>query len=111
MAPSISALVDHGTIEARAVQQLGTFRAAIQFAQTEGIIAAPESAHAIRVVIDEALECKKRGEKQVILFNLSGHGHFDMGAYEDYLQGKLSDHEYPQEAIEAAMAELPEVSF
>jgi len=111
MSPSISALVEHGTIEARAVHQLGTFSAAIQFAQTEGIIVAPESAHAIRAVIDEALECKKRGEKQVILFNLSGHGHFDMGAYEDYLQGKLSDHEYPQEAIEAAMAELPEVSF
>ena len=111
MSPSMSALVHNGDIEAQAVHQLATFEAAIMFARTEGIIAAPESAHAIRVAIDEALSCKETGEKKVILFNLSGHGHFDMSAYDDYLQGKLHDHEYPAEAIESAMAELPEVEM
>jgi len=111
MAPSMSALVDHGTIEARAVPQLGTFSAAIQFAQTEGIIAAPETSHAIRVAIDEALVCKESGEKKVILFNLSGHGHFDMGAYDAYFKGQLADHDYPQEDIEEALKSLPEVSL
>jgi tryptophan synthase beta chain len=109
MAPSVSALVEHGDIEARSVQQLATFEAAIQFARAEGIIPAPESAHAIRVAIDEALKCKESGEKKVIAFNLSGHGHFDMGAYEAYLQGKLVDYEYPEGAIEEAMGHLPEV--
>ncbi len=109
MAPTVSALVDHGDIEARAVKQLETFAAAIQFSRAEGIIPAPESAHAIRVAIDEALECKEKGEPKVILFNLSGHGHFDMTAYEDYLHGKLSDYEYPRENVEAAMRDLPKV--
>jgi tryptophan synthase beta chain len=111
MAPSVSALVAHGDIEARAVGQLATFDAAVQFARAEGIVPAPESAHAIRVVIDEALQCKEAGQKKVIAFNLSGHGHFDMTAYDDYLQGRLTDHVYPQEAIAAAMAELPQVAF
>lgn len=111
MAPSVSALVDHGDVEARAVQQTATFDAALQFARAEGIFPAPESAHAIRVAMDEALSCKEAGEKKVIAFNLSGHGHFDMTAYEAYLQGQLQDYEYPQEAIEAAMAELPEVTI
>jgi tryptophan synthase beta chain len=109
MAPSISALVDHGDIEARAVKQLATFEAAVQFSKAEGIIPAPESAHAIRVAIDEALECKKTGRKKVIAFNLSGHGHFDMMAYEAYHHGKLEDYEYPQAMVEEAMTHLPKV--
>jgi tryptophan synthase beta chain len=111
MSPSVSSLVEHGDVEARAVQQTATFEAAIQFARAEGIFPAPETAHAIRVAIDEALKCKENGEKKVIAFNLSGHGHFDMMAYEAYLQGQLQDYDYPQAAIEAAMAELPHVAF
>ena len=111
MAPSICALYDAGHIEAVAVKQKATFEAAIQFARTEGIIPAPESAHGIRAAIDEALDAKAKGEKRVILFNLSGHGHFDLGAYESYLTGKLEDYEYPEEAVKEAMAKLPEVSF
>jgi tryptophan synthase beta chain len=109
MAPSVSALVEHGDIEARAVKQLATFEAAVQFSRAEGIIPAPETAHAIRVAIDEALKCKESGEKKVIAFNLSGHGHFDMAAYDAYLHGKLEDYEYPEGAIEEAMSHLPEV--
>jgi tryptophan synthase beta chain len=110
MAPSVSALYDAGYIEAVAVPQIGTFDAALQFTKTEGIIPAPESAHAIRVAIDEALDAKAKGEKRVILFNLSGHGHFDMTAYESYLKGELVDYEYPAHAIEEAMKELPMVA-
>ncbi len=109
MAPSVSALVDHGDIEGRAVKQVPVFEAAVQFSQAEGIIAAPESAHAIRVAIDEALECKKTGQKKVIAFNLSGHGHFDMGAYEQFLHGQLQDYEYPAEKVAEAMTHLPQV--
>jgi tryptophan synthase beta chain len=109
MAPSVSALVNHGDIEARAVHQLETFAAAVQFSKAEGIIPAPESAHAIRVAIDEALKCKQTGEKKVIAFNLSGHGHFDMMAYEAYHHGQLRDYEYPAEKIAEAMTHLPKV--
>ncbi|MCB8967984.1 MAG: TrpB-like pyridoxal phosphate-dependent enzyme [Ardenticatenaceae bacterium] len=109
MAPSISALVNHGDIEARAVQQLATFEAAVQFARSEGIVPAPESAHAIRVAVDEALACKASGEKKVIAFNLSGHGHFDMMAYQAYHRGELEDYEYPADAIAEAMKHLPQV--
>jgi tryptophan synthase beta chain len=109
MAPSVSALVDHGDIEARAVKQLETFEAALQFSRAEGIIPAPESAHAIRVAIDEAKKCKANGVKKVIAFNLSGHGHFDMTAFEEFLKGKLRDYEYPVEAVEEAMKHLPKV--
>jgi tryptophan synthase beta chain len=109
MSPSVSALVDHGDIEARAVKQLATFEAAVQFSKAEGIIPAPESAHAIRVAIDEALKCKETGEKKVIAFNLSGHGHFDMMAYEAYHHGQLEDYEYPAEMVEEAMTHLPKV--
>ncbi|HTX19622.1 MAG TPA: TrpB-like pyridoxal phosphate-dependent enzyme [Bacteroidota bacterium] len=111
MAPSVSALVDHGDVEARAVNQLETFEAAVKFSRSEGIIPAPESAHAIRVAIIEAQKCKETGEKKVIVFNLSGHGHFDMTAYEQYHQGKLQDYEYPQEAIAEAMTHLPKVNL
>ncbi len=110
MAPSVSMLYDAGYIEAVAVHQIGTFDAAVQFTKAEGIIPAPESAHAIRVAIDEALDAKAKGEKRVILFNLSGHGHFDMTAYESYLNGELEDFEYPTHAIEAAMKDLPKVT-
>jgi tryptophan synthase beta chain len=110
MAPSVSALYDAGYIDAVAVSQIGTFDAALQFTKAEGILPAPESAHAIRVAIDEALDAKAKGEKRVILFNLSGHGHFDMTAYQSYLNGELVDYEYPAHAIEQAMKDLPQVA-
>jgi len=109
MSPSVSALVKHGDIEARAVKQLATFDAAVQFSKAEGIIPAPESAHAVRVAMDEALECKKNGQKKVIAINLSGHGHFDMMAYDAYHNGKLEDYEYPQAMVDEAMTHLPQV--
>ena len=111
MAPSLCALYDAGYVEAVAVPQLETFQAAIQFARTEGIIAAPESAHAIRAAINEALDAKEKGEKRVILFNLSGHGNFDMGAYEAYLNNQLEDYAYPLEAVKAALETLPKVEM
>jgi tryptophan synthase beta chain len=111
MAPSICALFEAGYIEAIAVKQKATFEAAVQFARAEGIMPAPESAHAVRAAIDEALEAKVKGEKRVILFNLSGHGHFDMGAYASYLGGELEDFEYPAEAVKEAMAKLPKVQL
>ena len=110
MAPSVSALVDSGHVQAVSVPQLATFAAALQFARTEGVVPAPESAHAVRTAIDEALDAKAKGEKRVILFNLSGNGNFDMSSYESYLNGRLQDYEYPEEAIKTAMQELPKVS-
>ena len=86
-----------------------TFQAAVQFARSEGIIPAPESAHAIRVAIDEALRSKNEGKRKTIVFNLSGHGHFDLGAYEAYLAGKLQDYEYPAEKIAEALRGVPQV--
>ncbi len=109
MAPSLSALYDAGYIEARALSQLPTFAAAVQFARAEGIVPAPEPSHAIRAAIDEALDAKQKGEERVILFNLCGHGHFDLAAYEAYLGGKLVDYDYPEEAVKAAMSRLPQV--
>jgi len=111
MAPSLCALYDAGYIEAVAVQQKTTFEAAVQFAKAEGILPAPEAAHAIRATIDEALDAKAKGEKRVILFNLSGHGHFDLAAYEAYLTGKLEDYDYPAEAVKDAMTRLPQVNL
>ncbi len=111
MAPSICALYDAGYIEAVSVPQLSTFEAALQFAHSEGILPAPESAHAIRGAIDEALDAKAKGEKRVIVFNLSGHGHFDLSAYEAYLAGSLQDYAYPEEKINAALEDLPQVSL
>lgn len=110
MAPSISAFYNEGLIEAVALPQLATFEAALQFARAEGILPAPESAHAVRAAIDEALDAKKKGEKRVILFNLSGHGHFDMASYQAYLAGELQDYAYPEEAIKSAMSELPDIA-
>ncbi|GAB4485996.1 MAG: TrpB-like pyridoxal phosphate-dependent enzyme [Anaerolineales bacterium] len=109
MSPLVSALVDAGQIEAISVKQRATFEAALQFTRAEGVIPAPESAHAIRAAIDEALDAKAKGEKRVILFNLSGHGHFDMASYEKYLRNELEDYEYPAEAVAAAMKDLPQV--
>jgi len=109
MAPSMSAFCKAGLMEAIAVPQLTTFEAAVQFARAEGIVPAPETAHAIRVAIDEALDAKEKGEKRVILFNFSGHGHFDLSAYQAYLSGKLEDYAYPAEEIQAAMKDLPQV--
>jgi tryptophan synthase beta chain len=111
MAPSISALFNAGHIEATAVNQLDTFKAGVMFAQCEGIVPAPESAHAIRSAMDEALDAKAKGEKRVILFNLSGHGNFDMAAYKAYLSGELEDYAYPAEEIERAMQHLPSVAM
>jgi tryptophan synthase beta chain len=109
MAPSLCALYDAGYVEAIAVPQVATFDAAVQFARAEGIVPAPESAHAIRAAIDEALDAKQKGEVRVILFNLSGHGHFDLAAYEAYLGGKLQDFAYPAEQVKAAQGDLPQV--
>jgi tryptophan synthase beta chain len=107
MAPIVSALLDHHLIEAVAVPQNPVFEAALTFARSEAIIPAPEAAHAIRGAIDEALACKETGEAKVIAFNLCGHGHFDMAAYDDYLAGKLPDFEYSDAEVERALAELP----
>ncbi len=109
MAPIICHLHKLGLVEARAEHQLATFEAGVTFARTEGIISAPETNHAIKVVIDEALKCKKSGESKTILLAHSGHGHFDMAAYDAYLSGKLEDYEYPEEKVKEALKHLPEV--
>ncbi|GAC1305114.1 MAG: TrpB-like pyridoxal phosphate-dependent enzyme [Ktedonobacteraceae bacterium] len=109
MSPLVSLLHDTGILEAQAFHQISVFEAAVQFARAEGIIPAPESGHAIRAVINEALEAKEAGQERVILFNLSGHGHFDMGAYEAYFSGKLQDYEYPAEAVASAQQRMPQV--
>ena len=111
MAPIISALYNQGYIEAVAVQQNAVFAAGVQFARAEGILPAPESSHAIRVAIDEALQCKARGEKKIIAFNLSGHGHFDLGGYDAYLRHQLPDYEYPQAEVAKAVAQLPKINL
>jgi tryptophan synthase beta chain len=106
----VSQLYNEGLIEAVAVPQIATFDAGVQFAQAEGIIPAPESNHAIRACIDEALNCKKTGESKTLFFNLSGHGHFDMASYDKYFSGELEDFDYPEEAIQAALHNLPKVA-
>jgi tryptophan synthase beta chain len=111
MAPIICHLHKLGFVEARAVPQVSTFEAGVQFARTEGIIPAPEPNHAIRVVIDEALECKKAGQAKTILLALSGHGHFDLAAYDEYLSGRLEDYALPEEKIKEALKDLPEVNY
>ncbi|HEX7568714.1 MAG TPA: TrpB-like pyridoxal phosphate-dependent enzyme [Anaerolineaceae bacterium] len=111
MAPTLSALYDAGLISAVAVRQKAVFDAAVQFAHAEGILPAPESAHAIRTAIDEALEAKALGEKRVILFNLSGHGHFDLSAYDAYNTGQLEDYDFPEEAIATIPQRLPKVNM
>ncbi len=108
-APLLSKLVKEGYIEAVAYHQNDAFAAAKLFAETEGIIPAPESAHGIKGVIDEALRCKKDGKEEVILFNNSGHGHFDLASYDAYLNGKLTDYEYPKSLIEKSLAKVPKM--
>lgn len=106
-APLLSLLVKNGLIEAQAVSQLATFEAALAFARTEGILPAPEAAHAIRSAIDLAVQAREKNESPAILFGLSGHGHFDLGAYEAYLAGQLEDYEHPEAEIQAALKRLP----
>jgi tryptophan synthase beta chain len=106
----VSQLYNEGLIEAVAVPQLATFEAGLVFARSEGIIPAPESNHAIRACIDEAMLCKESGEPKTLLFNLSGHGHFDMAAYDSYFRGELSDYAFPEEEINKALANLPKVA-
>lgn len=107
--PLISQLYHDGLLEAKAVKQAGIFEAAQLFAQTEGIIPAPESSHAIRVAIDEALEGKKEGKSKCIVFNLSGHGHLDLAAYENYLGGKTVDVEFSDEELQENIKKLPQI--
>ncbi len=109
MSPLVSLLKDIGAIEAQSVHQRACFEAGVQFARTEGILPAPEPTHALKVAVDEALEARESGEERVILFNLCGHGHFDLSAYERHLSGQLEDYEYPAERVEAALAALPRV--
>ena len=109
--PSLSLLVKEGHMEAKAYTQNSVFEAAIQFAKTQGIIPAPESSHAIRGAIDEAIEAREAGEARVILFNLSGHGNFDMSAYDDYLNGRLPEVEFDPDEEASALKDLPEVSI
>lgn len=110
MAPLISHVYELGLIEARAYQQVACFDAAVQFARCEGIVPAPESTHAVRCAIDEALRCKQEGKAETILFNLSGHGHFDMGAYIAYFEGKLTDQAYDEAELAMALSGLPSVA-
>jgi tryptophan synthase beta chain len=106
----VSQLYHEKLVEAVAVPQIATFQAGVLFARTEGIIPAPESNHGIAACIDEALRCKESGEGKTLFFNLSGHGHFDMGAYDRYFAGELEDYAYPEEAINAALERLPKVA-
>jgi tryptophan synthase beta chain len=105
--PILSRLVKDGLIEAVAYRQNPVFEAALQFARTEGFVPAPETAHAIRAVIDEASKAREEGKERVILFGNSGHGHFDLSAYEAFLAGRLSDYEHPQAEIDKALKEVP----
>ena len=107
MAPLVSHVLDLGLAEATTVQQLDAFAAGVQFAQAEGIVPAPEANHAVAAAIKEALEAKAEGKQRTILFNLSGHGHFDMQSYIAYQAGKLENYEYPEEEIAMALAGLP----
>ena len=110
MALMISHLDDIGAIEAKAVGQKECFEAGIKFANVEGIVPAPEATHAVKGAIDAALECKKNGEKKTILFNLCGHGHFDMQAYGDYFNNKRSDDKYNEAEVNKALEKLPKIA-
>jgi tryptophan synthase beta chain len=110
MAPLVSHLLHLGLIEATAVQQLEAFAAGVQFARAEGILPAPEANHAVAVAFREALRAKQEGVSRAILFNLSGHGHFDMQAYIDYTAGKLQNYDYPEQEIAMALAGLPSIA-
>jgi len=109
MAPMVSLLIENGVMEPRSYHQNAAFQAAITFAHTEGILPAPETSHAIVATIEEAKRCKEEGVEKCIVMNFSGHGHFDLAAYDKYLNEGLTDHVHPGEAIDAAMAELPDI--
>jgi tryptophan synthase beta chain len=109
MSPLVSLLKEGGHIEARSVHQRACFEAGVMFARTEGILPAPEPTHALKVAIDEALAAKEAGDERVILFNMCGHGHFDLSAYQRYLDGSLEDYEYPADKVREALAALPTV--
>ena len=106
----VSQLCHEGLVEAVAIPQLETFEAGVQFARSEGIVPAPESTHAIAAAIREARQCTESGEPRTILFNLSGHGHFDMSAYDRYFKGELEDFAYPEEAIKESLQHLPKIA-
>lgn len=108
-APSMCKLVKEGVMEAVAYHQNEVFKAALTFAKAEGFLLAPETAHCVKATIDEALRCKRTGEEKVIFFANSGHGHFDLGAYDAYLRGKLIDYEYSPELVKEALAKVPKV--
>jgi tryptophan synthase beta chain len=110
MAPLVSHVAELGLIEARAYHQVACFEAGVEFARCEGIVPAPEATHAVRCAIDEALRCKREGKSETILFNMSGHGHFDMGAYIAYFEGKLVDQDYDHKELAMALAGLPAVA-
>jgi tryptophan synthase beta chain len=110
MAPLVSFCKELGLLEALAYHQRPCFEAGVQFARVEGILPAPEANHAVRAAIDEALRCKAEGRSRVILFNLSGHGHFDMQAYLDYFANKLVDQDYDHQELAMALAGLPSVA-
>ena len=107
MSPLVSRLVQDGVVRPVAYHQNDVFSAAVQFARTEGIIVAPEAAHAVKAAIDEALRCRKTGEAKTILFSCSGHGNFDLSSYEAYFAGSLVDYEYPAELIKESLSRLP----
>jgi tryptophan synthase beta chain len=109
MSPLVSHLKELGLIEARAEKQTSCFEAGVTFAQNEGIVPAPEANHAVRAAIDEAIRCREEGVSRAILFNLCGHGHFDMQAYSDYFAGKLTDQAYDERELAMALAGLPSV--
>ena len=110
MAPLVSLLHREGVVEAMSYRQLKCFESAVTFARAEGTIVAPETAHAVACVIDEVLRAKEEGKEKTILFNLSGHGHFDMAAYDKYFAGELVDYEHPEEKIKEALGHLPKLS-
>ncbi len=109
--PLVSQLYAAGQIEAKAYKQNSCFEGAVLFARSEGIVPAPESSHAVRAAIDEAVLAKEEGKERVILFGLSGHGQLDMGAYDAYLSGNLEDYEYPDAMVKAALERLPQISL
>jgi tryptophan synthase beta chain len=109
-APLVSLLLEEGLIDALAINQLAAFESAVQFSRTEGIVPAPESAHAIRAAVNEALDAREKGEDRTILFGLSGHGNFDLAAYQRYLAGDLVDYEHPQTTIDEALTHLPQIA-
>ena len=111
MSPILSQLYHDGYMEARSVEQTSVFEAAEQFARVEGILPAPESSHAIRAAIDEALKCKETGEEKTILFGLTGTGYFDMVAYQKFNDGEMSDYIPTDEELEKSFATLPKVNL